>query len=88
MAFTLWLMVSLISDVHTAGPAMPSTPMPFWFSNDSMAALTISFSCPWIHSDISSEGWSAQRQANDPSWSTASSDGGGGGPAGVKLRGR
>ena len=81
-------MVSLISDVHTAGPAMPSTPMPFWFSNDSTAALKISFSCPWTHSDISCEGWSGQRQANAPVWSTARSDVGGAGPEGVKLSGR
>ena len=66
MALGFLLMTSLISAVHTVGPATPSTPMLFWVSKASMAALVITFSVPCVHWDVSCEGRLGQRHENDP----------------------
>ncbi len=59
-------MTSLISAVHTVGPAIPSTPMLFWVSKASTAALVISFSVPCVHWDVSWVGRLGQRHENVP----------------------
>ena len=81
-------MVSLIRAVHTAGPAIPSTPRPFCVSKASTAALVIMFAVPWVHCDVSWVGRPAQRQENVPVWSWARSARAGAGPVGVKPTGR
>ena len=88
MALGLLLMTSLMSQLHTVGPAMPSTPMLFWVSKASTAALVISFEVPWVHWEVSWEGRPAQRHENAPGWSTARSALSGAGPLGVKATGR
>src|ERR1700733_4318418 len=80
-------MKSLISAVHTAGPAIPSTPRLFWVSNASTAALVISFPLPWIHCEVSSEGRPGQRHEKVPGWSSARSARLGAGPLGGKPPG-
>ena len=81
-------MTSLISAVHTVGPAIPSTPMLFCVSKASTAALVIMFSVPWVHCEVSSEGRPGQRQEKVPGWSCARSARAGAGPLGENPTGR
>ena len=70
------------------GPASPSTPMLFWLSKSSTAALVISFMVPWVHCEVSSEGRLGQRHEKVPCWSSARSALAGVGPLGEKPTGR
>ena len=67
---------------------MPSTPMLFWVSNSSIAALVISFMVPWVHCEVSCVGRLGQRHEKLPCWSTARSARVGAGPLGAKPTGR
>ena len=81
-------MTSLIRFVHTVGPAMPSTPMLFWVSKASTAALVISFMRALGPLRGESDGRPAQRHEKVPGWSWARSARAGAGPLGEKPTGR